>query len=165
MNRPHFDYHALYLALDEEREARGMSWQQVANAIGGSTAGRHRLSPSTLRNTARGGPMEADGILAMVRWLGFGVERFAADVPKRMKTTSIGGGLRRFDSRAFFSAVDEKRMAKGQSWKQVALEIGGFTPGMLRRLANRGRMSADQVVLLSSWLERAPEELTYVADS
>lgn len=45
-----------------------MSWTQVADEIG--------VSVSTLTNTKRGGRMEVDGMLAMVRWLDRTVESF-----------------------------------------------------------------------------------------
>ncbi len=59
----------LFEALDSQRKVRGLSWQQVAQETGVST--------STLTNTKRGGRMEVDGVLSMVRWLGRAVEDFA----------------------------------------------------------------------------------------
>jgi len=59
-----FDFQALYAALDTQRCSRAMTWQQVAGEIG------PRISAATLTRTAHGGPMEADGVLAMVRWHG-----------------------------------------------------------------------------------------------
>ncbi len=63
-----FNAVALYQALDAQRCARSMSWAQVADEIG--------VSVSTLTNTKRGGRMEVDGMLAMVRWLDRTVESF-----------------------------------------------------------------------------------------
>lgn len=63
-----FDSHALYLALDEQRRARGLTWQQVGQAIG--------VSPATITRTKDGGRLEVDGMLAMVAWLGVPVEHF-----------------------------------------------------------------------------------------
>lgn len=63
-----FNAAALYAALDAQRRARGMSWAQVAAAIG--------VSASTLTRTKRGGRMEVDGMLAMVRWLNRTAESF-----------------------------------------------------------------------------------------
>ncbi len=65
-----FDTRALYEALDEQRLARGLSWEQVATELG--------VSSTTLRNTARGGRLEVDGMLRMVGWLGRTVESFVA---------------------------------------------------------------------------------------
>lgn len=67
-----FDAHVLFAALDAQRRARNMTWTAVASEIG--------VSASTLRRTERGGRMEVDGMLAMVRWLGQPAEAFVRDV-------------------------------------------------------------------------------------
>ena len=66
-----FDSKALYAALDAQREARDLSWQQVAQEA--------RVSVSTIARTRKGGRMEVDGMLAMVNWLGVAVETFVYD--------------------------------------------------------------------------------------
>ena len=66
-----FDASALFAALDEQRIARDMTWDQVAREIGVSTA--------TIKRTRFGGRMEVDGMLAMVGWLNVAVERFVSD--------------------------------------------------------------------------------------
>ena len=66
------DTKALYVATDDRRVARGMSWAQVAVAIG--------VSEATTRRTREGGRMEVDGILAMVGWLDTAVEAFVREV-------------------------------------------------------------------------------------
>jgi transcriptional regulator with XRE-family HTH domain len=63
-----FDAQALYAALDRQRLARGLSWQQVGAEIG--------VSASTITRIRRGGRLEVDGMLAMVGWLGARVEDF-----------------------------------------------------------------------------------------
>jgi transcriptional regulator with XRE-family HTH domain len=63
-----FDARALYAALGAQRRQRGMSWQEIAKEIG--------VSASTLTRTRHGGRMEADGMLAMTRWLGRTAESF-----------------------------------------------------------------------------------------
>ena len=45
-----------------------MTWEQVAGEIG--------VASATVKRTARGGRMEVDGMLAMVRWLNVPVEIF-----------------------------------------------------------------------------------------
>ena len=54
--------------MDEQRRSRGLTWTHVGRELG--------ISPSTLTRTRRGGRMEVDGMLAMVRWLGRTVESF-----------------------------------------------------------------------------------------
>ena len=64
-----FDARVLYEAMDEQRRVRGLSWREVALEIGG-------ISPSTLTRTKLGGRMQADGMLAMCRWVGRTAESF-----------------------------------------------------------------------------------------
>lgn len=67
-SRGRFNTAALYEAMDAQRRARGMSWADVGREL--------KISPSTLTRTKRGGRMEVDGMLAMVRWVGRTVESF-----------------------------------------------------------------------------------------
>jgi transcriptional regulator with XRE-family HTH domain len=66
-----FDSRALYSALDAERQARGVTWTQVAVETG--------VSAGTITRTRTGGRLEVDGMLAMVRWLGVPVETFVRE--------------------------------------------------------------------------------------
>ena len=66
-----FDPAALFAALDQQRIARGLSWDQLAREIG--------VSAATMKRTQQGGRMEVDGMLAMVGWLGVPVETFVRD--------------------------------------------------------------------------------------
>ena len=59
---------ALYAALDAQREARGMSWRQLAKDRG--------LSPSTFTRLANGHRPDVDAFAVLVRWLGQPAERF-----------------------------------------------------------------------------------------
>jgi transcriptional regulator with XRE-family HTH domain len=63
-----FDANALYVALDEHRRYRGITWQQVAEEMG--------ISPSTIMFMFSEVRLDVDEILAMVRWLGRHVESF-----------------------------------------------------------------------------------------
>jgi transcriptional regulator with XRE-family HTH domain len=74
VTQPRFDTKALYEALDKQRVARGLSWQDVARATG--------VSAATLTRTRQGGRLEVDGMLAMVLWLGLPVEHFVRGARK-----------------------------------------------------------------------------------
>lgn len=69
-----FDSTALYDALNTQRTARGMTWEQVAREIG--------VGAATITRTRTGGRMEVDGMLAMVHWLRVPVETFVRDVAR-----------------------------------------------------------------------------------
>jgi hypothetical protein len=66
------DAAALYCALDAKRAADGLTWSNVAAAIG--------VSPGTITRLESGGRMEVDGMLAMVGWPDVPVETFVRDV-------------------------------------------------------------------------------------
>lgn len=59
---------ALYAALDAQREARGMSWRQLAKDRG--------LSPSTFTRLANGHRPDVDAFAVLVGWLLQPAERF-----------------------------------------------------------------------------------------
>ena len=65
------DSAALFAALDQRRSARGLTWAEVAAETG--------VSVATIKRTGRGGRMEADGMLALVSWLGLPVETFVRE--------------------------------------------------------------------------------------
>ena len=138
-----------------------MSWQEVARDIGGERRGAHRISASTITRTARGGVMEADGVLAMIRWLGLRFNDFTPGAPKT-NPVKTGPQRGRFDPRAFYEALDTERRSRKLTWKQLALEFPGHSPGMLTRLSMGGRMGVGQVVILSAWLGRAPEDFAHI---
>ncbi|MGC4084481.1 MAG: helix-turn-helix transcriptional regulator [Vicinamibacterales bacterium] len=66
-----FDARALHAALDAQRDARDLTWRDVASQTG--------VSVATLTGTKRGGRLEVDGALAMVRWLGVTIEHFTRE--------------------------------------------------------------------------------------
>jgi hypothetical protein len=54
-----------------------------------------------------------------------------------------------------FKAMNERRMARGLSWRAVADELGrGFNPAMLTRLANGTAMGFPRVMRIFQWLDR-----------
>ena len=115
---PTFDLRSLHADLDAERIRRGFSRQRLAVTIG--------VSASTIARTAVGGVMEADGVLAMVRWLGAPPERFvrpaAAGQPTRLPASPTA--MVRADTEAMRRALDRRRAERGISWEAVGDELG-----------------------------------------
>ncbi|GHF59659.1 transcriptional regulator with XRE-family HTH domain [Amycolatopsis bartoniae] len=58
----------LYGALDAQREARGLSWRQLAAEAG--------VSPSLVSRMGNGHRPDLDGFIALVQWLGMPAETF-----------------------------------------------------------------------------------------
>ena len=71
----------------------------------------------------------------------------------------------RFDAKALFAALDERRKTAGMTWRQVAAEIGGVAaPSMLTRLQRRGRVDVNLVVAATGWLGVSVEDLARETD-
>ena len=63
---------ALYAALDAEKEARRLSWRQLAGELA--------LSPSTFTRMANGHRPDLEAFAALVNWLRQPAERFLSTV-------------------------------------------------------------------------------------
>ncbi len=68
MSKTRIDVPGLYGALNAAREARGLSWRQLAKEIG--------VSPSLLSRLGNGDRPDADGFATLVTWLGMPAENF-----------------------------------------------------------------------------------------
>ena len=123
-----------------------MSWSQVPKEIA-NPGSKHQISLSTLRQTKNGRTAKADGILAMVRWLGMTFRDFSVGVknPAPHGALKKSECMRRFDARAFYSDLDKERQHRGLSWKRFTEQnFPGWSPPMLTRLAEGGRMDASK---------------------
>jgi hypothetical protein len=120
-----FDGPALYAAMDAQRPARGISWQQVARETG--------VVASTIVATKRAGLIETDGMLAMVRWLGCTPEKFirgseSLSVTQTPSETAKFLAGQRFNAKTLYQALDARRRSRKITWLEVAQEIGGWQP-------------------------------------
>ncbi len=68
------DVAALYAALEAEKNARGMSWRNLARDC--------QLSPSTFTRMANGLRPDVDAFAGLVRWLGQPAEAFMTADPE-----------------------------------------------------------------------------------
>jgi transcriptional regulator with XRE-family HTH domain len=59
--------------------------------------------------------------------------------------------MRRFDARALHRALDERRIARGLSWAEVARQIG-VSPATLVRTQEGGRLEVDGMLAMVGWL-------------
>lgn len=152
-----FELKALFEALDQRRRSRQMSWAAVALEINRGHKEGHAIAASTISGLQRKPVAEADGILAMLLWLRRTPESFLlgfndADaecfrLPEPGPQQSL-----RWDTKALHTALNTKRQAQELTWKEVGQEIGGWTAGMLMRLAKGGRVGFPGVMRLVVWL-------------
>lgn len=154
-----FDAVALFEALDRQRRGRGLSWTQVSVEVG--------VAPSTLTRARHGQRMEADGMRAMVRWLGRSPEDFIVG-PRTLvglvpRGAPGGGRRRRIDTTALHAGLDARRTAAGLTWADLGAELG-VAPRMLTRLARRGRIDVGVLARVAGFLGAPIEGFTYDCD-
>jgi hypothetical protein len=70
-----WDAAALHAALNAKRQAAGMTWQDVANEIGGVSSGM-------LTHLAKGGRVGLPGVMRLTAWLGRPAAAFTRLVPR-----------------------------------------------------------------------------------
>ena len=66
-----FDLNELSCSIDQARADRGLTWTQLSQEVGVAT--------STIRRFASASDAEADGVLALIGWLGAAPEQFVVD--------------------------------------------------------------------------------------
>src|SRR5262245_35803103 len=106
-----FDVQAFHAALDTRRVDRGLSWSAVARQAG--------VSVSTIGRMAHADDVEADGMLALARWLKLAPECFLRGAVGPAPATfgaGDGPGMRRVDTRALHAALDERRVTRAMTW-------------------------------------------------
>jgi hypothetical protein len=83
MSTGDFDLKALYVALDEQRQARGLTWAQATREINavGPPAPRHPIATSTITGLRTKTMAEGAGVLQMLRWLCRAPESFVDNLP------------------------------------------------------------------------------------
>jgi transcriptional regulator with XRE-family HTH domain len=70
--------------------------------------------------------------------------------------------MKRFDSKALYQALNEQRVARNLTWREVADQIG-VSVTTITRIKSGGRMEVDGMLAMVGWLG-VPVE-TFVRDS
>lgn len=152
-----FDMRAFHGTLDATRQARGLSWAELAAETNRPFEGTTSIPihPATLRGMLSKRSVTSAVVLQTLAWLGRTPESFLTGGPtgleKPLPDTAPGRVLR-LDSQALHAALDARRQARGFSWAQVAAELPGFTRSMLTNLATGPLIGFPRVILLSQWL-------------
>ena len=152
-----FDLKALHAALDQQRQARGLSWAAATRAISGSgpLPSRRPVASTTITTLRTKVLAEADGVLAMLRWLGRAPESFVGDSPPALAAEAFPeialGSVPRVDTRKLYEALNQAREVLGLTWPEV--EAATRVPAShLRGLARGGRTAFPFVTRLTRWL-------------
>ena len=76
-----FDAEAFYQALDATREARDLTWREVAKQSG--------VSASTLTRMAQGKRPDVDGLAALIQWSGLAADDYLSPKKRQNGAKSI----------------------------------------------------------------------------
>jgi hypothetical protein len=161
-----FDLQAVYAALDEKRQARGSSWNEVAREINAQfrEVPNHRPIATSTITRLKTAKVSGTMPLQMLLWLDRTPESF---VPEFENAAAERFKLRRpdtkhilrFDTKAIYAALDEQRNTRGMTWTGVAAEIG-CTRSQLRNLARGGLTGFPFVMRMTCWLGKPTAAFT-----
>jgi hypothetical protein len=163
-----FDALALFDALEDKRQAEGLSWQGAADAIWALSSelnrvrdarglANHPISPSTLTNIAKRGNTSCQHALFFLRWLERTPESFLAGGSPQdgARLPDCGPDRRpRWDLKSLQAAVSEARGERQLTWAAAGAEIGG-KPGQLTGLKQASFATNMALAMrITQWLER-----------
>ncbi len=159
--------HAFHTALDAARQAKGLSWAELAVDLNRPFEGTTSIPihPVTLRTMPAKRSVTSAVVLQALAWLGRSPESFLTGPPSPMEAPlpdSGPGHVLRFDTQALHAALNAQRQAMGLGWTQVAAELPGFTPSMLTNLATGPLIGFPRVMLLTQWLGRPAADFVRV---
>ena len=162
-----FSLQSLYAALDAQRQERGYSWLRATREMA-QHGKRHPLSPSTVKGMRTKALAEADGVLAMLRWLGRSPESFLHCHETGERSACLpdipSGKVLRFDTTKIYAALDARRLERKMTWAKVAEEVG-LGVSSLTHLAKGGRTSFPGVMRIMRWLGEPSARFMHASDS
>jgi hypothetical protein len=164
-----FDMRAFHAALDAARQAKGLSWAELAAETNRPLEGTTSIPihPATLRGMPSKRSVTSAVVLQALAWLGRTPESFLtglATLPETPLPKSGPGRVLRFDTRALHAALNAQRHCRGLNWAQVAAELPGFTTSMLTNLAAGPLIGFPRVMLLTQWLGQPAAHFVRVRD-
>lgn len=148
------DMGLLYEAIDQKREAQGLSWAGMAKAIG--------IAVSTIKGIRDRKVVEGDGVLQMLLWLGRSPEslipQFKAGKKHELKAPK--NTVLRFDVKEAYCLLEARRLRDELTWVKVAEQIGGLAPSQLQQFKKGGRTSFRVIMRVARWLDVPAKDLT-----
>jgi hypothetical protein len=155
-----FDMQALHAALDEKRCALGLSWEELATDINKPFKGTTSIpiSTGTIRTMVKKSSVTSAVVLQVLRWLDRTPESFLSgrlgqsNVDEKLPAAGAAHILR-FDTQAMHAALNDERQRRGLTWKQLAVELPGFTQSMIANLAEGPLIGFPRVMMIPQWLK------------
>lgn len=103
MDHGAFDLGELYRRVEDARLSAGQSWAAVARATG--------VAASTIRRFEHAHDAEADGVLAVLAWLGVAPEELVVSGGRGTPLPSPNGGFVRVDQQRVAAIMGARRAA------------------------------------------------------
>jgi hypothetical protein len=153
-----FDVSALHDALDTCREARGLTWAELAREINGPFEHLPSLpiAVSTIKGMREKRSVTSAVVLQVLRWLGRAPEDFIPDSRADVGTKplpKIGDSqVLRVDTKTLHAALNAARVERGMTWNQVAGELRDTKEAQLTNLASGPLIGFPQLTRLTQWL-------------
>ena len=128
-----YDLSALFRRIDIKRSEQQMSWAALSREVG--------VAASTIRRYSTADDAEADGVLALIRWLGAAPEEFfRADCASRAQLLPDRTGIVRVDM-GLIDATQKRPTAK-QRTRTTIQHLTGVAEHSSTPVAALVRMSA-----------------------
>jgi len=159
-----FDCPALYAALDEQREARGLGWYELADLLWAQSEdlnaqrdGDHPLCGGAVQRLRFRDSTSCQYALFMLRWLGRAPEEFLVGTVVDVGDVSLppaGADRRlRWDLAQLHATLDLQRREHGLTWADLGRELG-CTPSRLTNLRTARMADMGLVLGATQWLGR-----------
>jgi hypothetical protein len=167
-----FDISALFMALDDQRVARGLSWRCLADEMWNQSdelnAQRqdHPISPATLSNMQRRGNISCQHALFMLRWLDRSPESFltegAGDANFALPEPGRDHRLR-WNLKFLYQGLDERRHEQDLTWSALAQELRCTTNQLTGIRTARYAIEMKLAMRIVQWLNRPAADFIYAA--
>ena len=161
--RATFDGDALIRALDEQRAARQLDWNGLADELHDQSSelncelGGHSMCQGALVRTAKRGTMSCQYALILLRWIGRAPEDFLVGPAVEVGDTRLpeaGPDRRlRWDLGRLHAALNERRQERASTWASLADELG-CTPSRLTNLRTATLADMDLTMRVTQWVGR-----------
>jgi hypothetical protein len=163
-----FDALALHRAMNDKRQADGLSWQGVADACWALCAelnadrdarglANHPISPSTIANIPRRRSTSCQHALFFLRWLGRTPESFlvGAGVEDGLALPACDAAHRlRWNLKLLHAALNDERGARGLTWTATADQVGCHASQLTGLKTARFGTGIGIAMRSTQWLER-----------
>lgn len=127
-----FNLNGLSRRIDDTRRERDLTWSEIAQQVGVAT--------STIRRFATASDAEADGVLALIGWLGVAPEQFVID-------SAVTGTLL-LSTREGMIRVDMPLIAEQPTWPRRS-PLGTRTT--IQRLVTAAQAANATIASLTRW--------------